>query len=114
MKADIKNLIEIKLEGDESFVDAWELYQHLEYDGSLHELIDSSIDIYYCDLREWAVDNWEFVEEALNEGLCEGVSDYHKLIQCGQYVSLREDATRYVEDLYAELDGVAFNMELTS
>ena len=109
MKADIKYLIEIKLEGDESFGDAWELYQHLDYDGSLHELIDSSIDIYYCDLREWAVDNWEFVEEALNEGLCRCVSDYHKLIQMGQYVALKGEAYDIVKSIYDD-----FNDEVTS
>ena len=109
MKDDIRDLIERNLEGDENFSDAWELYEHLDYDGSVHELIDSSIDIYYYSIRQWAVDNWEFVEEAIEEGLCEGVTDYHKLIQSGQYVSLRNDANQYIEELYAELDGVAFN-----
>ena len=114
MKADIKELIERTLEGDESFSNALELYEHLDYDGSLHELIDSSIDIYYYDIRKWAVDNWQFVEDAMDEGLCEDVTDYHKLIQCGQYISLRNDANQYIEDLFDELDGIAFNVEVTA
>lgn len=119
MKADIKELMDEKLmdsngEYGYTFGDAWELYDHLDYSGRVHELIDSSIDIYYYDIRKWAVDGWMYVERAIEEGLCEGVTDYHKLIQCGQYMSLREDATRYVEELYAELDGIAFNVEVTA
>ena len=75
----------------------------------MHELIDSYIDIYYYDLRKWAVDNWEFVEEALNEGLCRCVSDYHKLIQMGQYVALKGEAYDIVKSIYDD-----FNDEVTS
>jgi hypothetical protein len=80
--------------------DAHSLYEALDYDGRLHEIIDSYICIYYYELRAWAVDNWEFVEEAIEEGLCEGVSDYHKMIQVGQYVSLRYYAFDAVESIY--------------
>ena len=111
MKEDIRELIEETLEGDESFSDAWELYEKLDYNGSVHQLIDGSIDIYYIDIRKWAVDNWQWVEEAIGEGICEGVTDYHKLIQSGQYVSLRNDANEYIKELFEELDGVAFNVE---
>jgi len=119
MKADIKELMNEKLmDGDGeygyTFGDAWELYEHLDYSGGVHELIDSSIDIYYDDLRKWAVDGWMYVESAIDEGLCEGVTDYHKLIQAGQYMSLREDANQYIEDLFDELDGIAFNVEVTA
>ena len=56
-------------------------FNTMDNDGSVHEYIDGLIGIYYYDLRQWAVDNWEWVEEAINEGLCEGESDYHRLIQ---------------------------------
>ena len=119
MKADIKELMDEKLmDGDGeygyTFGDAWELYEHLDYSGRVHELIDSYIDIYYYDLRKWAVDGWMYVESAIDEGLCECIGDYHKLIQAGQYMRLREDAERYVEELYAEHDGIAFNVEVAS
>ena len=81
MKDDIKDLMEYKLEGDETFRDCHDLYEHLDYDGSVHWLIDGAIEIYYYDLRKWAVDNWAYVEDAMSEGLTEGVTDYHKLIQ---------------------------------
>jgi hypothetical protein len=57
MKDDLKDLISEKLTGDETFTDHWELYEALDYNGSVHELIDSNIDIYYYSLRQWAVDN---------------------------------------------------------
>ena len=71
----------------------------LDYSGSLHELIDSRIDIYYYDIRKWAVDNWEYVEQAIEEGLTEGESDYHKLIQTGQYVYFSEQMHRELEEM---------------
>tara|TARA_B110000093_G_scaffold176834_1_gene212863 strand:+ start:558 stop:926 length:369 start_codon:yes stop_codon:yes gene_type:complete len=122
MKADIKELMDEKLmdgnnEYGYTFGDAWELYEHLDYSGGVHEIIDSSIDIYYYDLRKWAVDNYQFIEDAIAEGMWERggrPTDYYKLIQAGQYMRLREDAERYVEELYAEHDGIAFNVEVTA
>jgi hypothetical protein len=111
MKKDIKELTLRTVDKGEVFEDAWELYEHLDYDGSLHEIIDSNIDLYYYDLRKWSVDNYNYIEDAIEEGLCEGVSDFHKLIQCGQYLQLREEAQTAVEELFEELDGLAFNWE---
>lgn len=45
------------------------------------------IDIYYRDLREWAVDNWQWVEQAIDNGITD-TSDFHKMIQAGQYSSI--------------------------
>jgi hypothetical protein len=115
MKDDVKDLIGEKLTGDETFTDHWELYEHLDFDGSMHELIDSRIEMYNYPLRQWAVDNWEYIEEAISEGLTEGIGDdYHRLIQCGQFMQLCEEAREVVEELYAELDGKAFNVEVTA
>ena len=114
MKTDLRDLISEKLTGDETFTDDWELYEHLDHDGSVHELIDSNIDIYYYSLRQWAVDNWPYVEDAISEGLTEGCTDYHKLIQWGQYMQLSEEAREAVEELYNELDGELFNVEVTA
>ena len=66
------------------------LFDHIDDNGQIHELVDGLIDIYNYGLRQWAVDNYNWVEEAISEGLCEGVDDYHKLIQCGQYVYYRD------------------------
>lgn len=59
MKEQIKDLIEYKELNLDDYSDAWELYDDLDYDGSVHELVDGMIDIYYYDIRKWAVDNWE-------------------------------------------------------
>lgn len=114
MKDDLKDLISEKLTGEETFTDHWELYEHLDFDGSVHELIDSNIDIYYYSLRRWAVENWPYVEDAINEGLTEGCTDYHELIQWGQYMQLSEEARDAVEELFTELDGELFNVEVTA
>lgn len=100
MKEEILEAIEDKEIILSDMENAYAIIDALDYDGRLHEIIDSYICIYYYELRSWAVDNWEFVEEAIQEGLCEGVSDYHKLIQAGQYVSLRQDALDAVESIY--------------
>ena len=84
-----------------------DLQEALDYDGRLHEIIDGNIDIYYYDIRKWAVDNWEFVEDAIEGGLCEGVSDYHQLIQIGQYVALSAEASDIVESVYNDFIGEA-------
>ena len=114
MKDEMKDMMEYKLKGDETFADCHDLYEHLDYDGSVHWLIDGAIDVYYYDIRKWAVDNWAYVEDAMSEGLTEGVTDYHQLIQSGQYVKLSEEARAATEELYDELDGVLFNVEVTA
>ena len=113
MKTDLKELISEKLTGDETFTDHWELYEHLDYDGSVHELIDSNIYIYHYPLRLWAVDHWQYVEQAVSEGLTNATC-YHKLIQAGQYVKFTEQAHEAVEQLYTELDGKLFNVGVTA
>ena len=108
MKQDIQNLIdeetieEIK-SGEIS--DCWDLYNKLDYNGSIHEIVDSSIDVYYHNLRDWVVDNYNYVEAAMSEGLCEGVTDFHKLIQCGQYMYYREQANEAIEEIFEEIEG---------
>lgn len=103
MKEKIKDLIEYKKIDLTECNDSHELYEELDYDGSLHELIDNMIDVYNYDLRKWSVDNYQYVEDAIEEGLCEGVTDFHALIQAGQYMYYREQANEAIEELYEEL-----------
>ena len=111
MKDDILDLIRNNVATDDTFTDCYELYDHLDYDGGVHQIIDSNIDIYYYSLRQWAVDNYEYIEQALDEGLAEGVTDFHKLIQCGQFMQLCEKARDCVEELYEEHNGKLFNIK---
>ena len=78
----------------------------MDYDGSLHELIDGKIDIYNYDLREWSVDNYEYVEQAMEEGLTGDETDFHKLIQCGQYVYYSEQVNEELELLVSIINEV--------
>ena len=108
MKDQIKELIQYKLLNNEldldNITDSHELYDELDYNGALHDLIDGNIDIYYYDLRKWAVDNWEYIEDAISQGLVDTSNfDYHSTIQAGQYLELSEQAREALEELYTEL-----------
>lgn len=66
------------------------------------EIADSNIDIYYYDLFKWLPDNYEWVEEAMAQGLCEGCNDIPKMIQMGQYEANSSN-------LYENLDSIMLN-----
>ena len=40
----------------------------------------------------------------MEEGLCEGVTDFHKLIQMGQYVYYRNEANEALEEIFNEFE----------
>lgn len=108
MKDEIKELIQYKLLNNEldidNISDSHELFNEIDYNGALHELIDSNIDIYYYDLRKWAVDNWKYVEDAVSQGLVDTSNfDYHSAIQAGQYLQLQEQVNEALKELYTEL-----------
>ena len=94
-----------RVEGTE-YNESYELHEVLDYDGSIHELVDYNIDIYYQDLRQWSVDNYNYVEEAMDEGLCEGVTDFHKLIQSGQYVYFQAIANNALTEIADAIEEV--------
>ena len=102
MRQELEDLMLNTVRADEGFTDWHHLYEQLDYSGGVHEIIESNIDIYYYDLRKWAVDNYHYIEQAMEEGLCERVTDFHKLIGWGQYVALNEEAMQIIEDLFNE------------
>ena len=100
LKQGILEAIEYK-ELDIKDFDAESLCDELDCDGTINEIIDSCIDIYYYDLRKWAVDNYDYIEDAINEGLVDTSDfDFHKAIQAGQYVLGQELAREVLEELY--------------
>ena len=104
MKNEIKELFDTKLaelkqDNDMCDIEVHGIIDSMDYSGELHEIIDSQIDIYYYDLRKWAVDNYDYCEKAIDEGLTDG-SDYHAMIQAGQYVYYQREAYEYIEELY--------------
>ena len=76
----------------------------------LNELSDSRVDIYYPSLRLWTVDNYGYIEDAVNEfGMNE--FDFHKAIQLGQYKAYLEEFDTlisefrdYIEELQNDTD----------
>lgn len=97
---ELLSLFENHYENDDAEnLESCDIYDKLDYSGSIHELVDGKIDIYYHDLRIWSIDNYSYVEDAMDEGLCEGVTDFHKLIQVGQYVYYRDQMNSEIESL---------------
>lgn len=109
MKEQLKDLIKLKGFNIDDYDECHGLYEALDYDGSLHMLIDGMIDLVYYDLRKWAVDNYDKIEAAVDEGLVDLSSDFdfHKLIQIGQYVAYSEQCNEELEELFSELKEVA-------
>jgi len=68
---------------------------------------DSKVDIYNYDLREWSVDNYNYIEDAISEfGINTNNPDFHQLIMQGQYYAysneyynLLNEFRNYVETL---------------
>lgn len=110
-KSDLNDLL-----NNHDFNDFDELLSYLnDEDGnyitdSLNELSDSKVDCYYHSLRTWAVDNYGYIEDAVNEyGMKE--FDFHKSIQLGQYkaysdefYTLISEFKDYVEELQNDIE----------
>lgn len=67
----------------------------------VHELADSMVDIYTHDLLKWAPDNYEWIEDAIDEGFVDltspagqATSPFINMIMAGQYL--------YYSNLYAQ------------
>ena len=103
MKDSILDLIKYKDLNLADYSDVHDLRDALDYDGSLHELIDSNIEIYNYQLRQWAVNNWNYVEDAIREGLVDTSDfDFHKAIQSGHFLQLTEEANEALEEIFNE------------
>lgn len=108
MKEQILELIEQKQLNINDYADYGDLIEDLDYDGSLHMLIDGMVSIYNYELRQWAVDNWTYIEDAMEYGLIDNSEfDYHKAIQAGQYMYYQEEAYTAIEAILTENVNVA-------
>ena len=69
----------------------------------ISEIADSHIDFYTYNLFEWAKTNYEWIEEAIAQGLCDTSNpDILKMLQAGQY-------EQNTNDLYNHLDASILN-----
>ena len=103
MKDQILEAIKYKELDLNDYTEAHELNEALDYDGRLHEIIDGMIDIVNYNIRKWAVDNWDYVEQAIEEGLTDLEDlDYHSMIQSGQFCYYTEQANEALEEIWEE------------
>lgn len=102
MKEQVLDLIELKGIILKEYSDSHELREVLDYDGSLHEIVDGNIDIYNSALWKWAADNHEYVDQAIDEGLASPSSGIISCLQAGQYVQYNEEMGSILEDILSK------------
>ena len=111
MKEELMDMLESEagaMEAARECGDAWELHQIFDQEIYLSEYVDGMIDIYNHDLREWAVDNWMWVEEAFLQGVADGYAEadhrYHRAIMAGQYVYYSAAASEAIEEIFDDIN----------
>ena len=79
---------------------------------TLSELSDSKIDCYYYNLRQWAVDNYHYIEDAISEfGVNTDKPDFHQLIQQGQYYAFNNEFYTLVSEFKDYIETLEFKDE---
>ena len=118
MKAEVLEIIEYKLSNDvldiNDMDDVSELHDALHTE--LYQLKHRMIDNCNHDLRKWSVDNWEFVEQAIESGLAaevavcgriiDGAAYFHTQIHCGQILQNEQQITVALEEIFEEMKTV--------
>ena len=112
-KSDLRNLL-----NNYNFNNKDELISFLDdEDGNyigdiITELSDSKIDCYYYDLRKWAVDNYNYIEDAISEfGVDTKNPDFHKMIQQGQFYAFNNEFYILVSDFKDYIETLDFEEE---
>jgi hypothetical protein len=80
-----------------------EIHDTIDDNGQVHEYVDGLIDIYYYDLRVWAIHNFHRIQDAMEEGLAGGITDFHELIQCGQYHAYDQEVWEEINEAMTQL-----------
>ena len=76
------------------------------------ELSDSKIDICNYDLRKWAVDNYNYIEDAISEfGVNTDKPDFHQMIQRGQYYAYSNEFYSLVDEFKDYIETLDFEAE---
>ena len=109
MKKYIRELINDRIEVDESIGDAKELYERLNFDSSMDEIIEHNLDT-RTDLEKWAVKHELWIEDVLKDFPAD--MNYHDKALNAQWLAIKQKVQWTVGDVYEELDGVAFNTEV--
>ena len=66
----------------------------------IQEIADNEVDIYTSDLLEFAKNHYEYIEQAVNEGLVDTSKfDFLGAIRSGEYLYISEDLNSNVDDI---------------
>lgn len=111
MKEELMDMLKADAEAMEAAKECgevWELREIFEDALCLSEYVDGMIDIYNHDLREWAVGYWDWVEEAILQGVADGYAEadhcYHRAIMAGQYVYYSAAAAEAIEEIFDDIN----------
>ena len=112
-KNDLVDLLEFKGDNFENLEDLRDYFNDDDMLDYITELSDSKVDIYNYNLRQWSVDNYNYIEDAVEEfGLDPKNFDFHKLIMMGQYYAysqefytLRDEFASYLNDCKYKIYG---------
>ena len=78
---------------------------------TISELSDSRIDT-YLDLSRWAVDNYNYIEDAISEfGVDTKNPDFHKMIQQGQFYAFNNEFYTLVSEFKDYIETLDFEEE---
>lgn len=81
---------------------------------TITELADSKIDFSNHDLRLWAVDNYNYIEDAIAEfGINTDKPDFHQMIQQGQYYAYSNEFYSLVNEFKDYIESLDFEEEET-
>ncbi len=81
----------------------WEIVEHNETDyicDAITEIADNNTSIYYSDIKEFIVNNFDAVEDAINEFGWDGCgSDLYKAGQMAEFITIERDLYNNLEDI---------------
>jgi len=103
MKESILELIAYKELDLADYSGVHDLREALDYDGSLHQLIDSNVEIYTHKLWLWAAENYEHVDQAIEEGLADLSKGIVPALMAGHFMQLTEESNEALGEIFKEL-----------
>lgn len=84
-------------------------FDTIDDNGQIHERIDSNIDTYYADLWKWAGENWTYIDDAIDAGLCNPSNGIISYIQAGQYQQISEEVWEIISNIQSELESADYD-----
>ena len=87
---DLKREVEKNFESYEEYITEYYNYQN-DIDDIIHDIADNNVDIYTCDLLEWAKHHYDYINDYVKEfGINSQNFDFMDAVRGGQYLYIEE------------------------